>query len=274
MLIPAQLLYGANPCRDCHEKQVAAIAAGPHAAVAARDARFCATCHGDPKAHLESGDPADIVGGKTLATWRGERQALACASCHEKEFPAWRQAPHTANRLCWSCHASQALHSKGEPPLGPAKAHQTWGLCISCHPGEAAQFRMVYRHPVERGVMDCTDCHDIHGRSVLQTNRVDDHACLRCHEEQKGPFLFEHAGMEQGCSNCHAAHGSPHRGQLLSSGNGACLTCHIQSNFPGIGKTSHDSLLSGGGRCWDCHSEVHGSNTTPDFNPRGRRLRR
>lgn len=262
---------GAIPCQDCHEEQVAAFANGPHAALVARDQKFCASCHGDPKAHLESASATDIVGKAQLATWDGEREARACATCHEADQPAWRDAPHTREGLCWSCHESQALHSKREESLNPARRHRTWDLCTRCHAEQAAELRMVYRHPVESGDVDCTDCHDIHGNSSMKIDLVEQSACLRCHEEQKGPFLFEHGGMEQGCTSCHAAHGSPHRGQLLTAGNGACLSCHLQSDFANVGKVSHDFLLSGGGRCWDCHSEVHGSNTTPDFNPRGRR---
>jgi DmsE family decaheme c-type cytochrome len=261
----------ATPCADCHEDQTAAFAAGPHASVASSDDRFCASCHGDPAAHLQSADAADIVGKAALAEWPGERKARACVTCHASDFPAWNVAPHMDDGLCWSCHANQALHSADEAGLPEARRRATWELCTSCHAQQAAELRMVYRHPVESGLVACTDCHDIHGKSAMRKELVAAADCLRCHREQQGPFLFVHPPMEQGCTDCHAAHGSPYRGQLLTAGNGTCLTCHLQSNFPGVGKTSHDFLLSGGGRCWDCHSEVHGSNTTPDFNPRGRR---
>ena len=271
LVLFAGYALGAIPCQDCHEEQVAAFATSPHAALVQNDVKFCASCHGDPKAHLESAAATDIVGKSQLANWNGEREARACATCHEAEQPAWRDASHTSEGLCWSCHESQALHSKRADSLPSAKRHRTWDLCTRCHAEQAAELRMVYRHPVESGDLDCTDCHDIHGKSSLRVDLVEQRTCLRCHEEQKGPFLFEHDGMEQGCTNCHSAHGSPHRGQLLTAGNGSCLTCHLQSDFATVGKVSHDFLLSGGGKCWDCHSEVHGSNTTPDFNPRGRR---
>jgi DmsE family decaheme c-type cytochrome len=271
VLIPGLALFAASPCQDCHEEQVGAYAGTPHARVVARDAQFCASCHGDPHAHLASNATADIIGGAALSKWTGEQKARACARCHAKDFPAWQRAPHAEEGLCWSCHAREAVHAKVEPELPPARAHRTWALCTSCHAQQGAELGMVYRHPVQSGQVDCTDCHDIHGRSVLRNELVEQTACLECHEEQKGPFLFEHGAMEQGCTSCHAAHGSPYRGQLLTSGNGTCMTCHLQTDFPAVGKTSHGFLLSGGGRCWDCHSEIHGSNTTQDLNPRGRR---
>lgn len=270
-MVAAGELSADTPCLDCHEDQVVAYDSGPHASVSAKDERFCASCHGSPEAHLQSGDAADIVGKATLSTWSGERKARACATCHAPDFPAWTRAPHLDEGLCWSCHAPESLHGADVAELPEARRRGTWNLCISCHAEQAAELRMVYRHPVESGLVDCTDCHDIHGRSTLRTELVSAADCVRCHKEQQGPFLFVHPPMEQGCMDCHAAHGSPHRGQLLTAGNGTCLTCHLQSNFPGVGKTSHDFLLSGGARCWDCHSEIHGSNTTPDFNPRGRR---
>lgn len=264
-------------CAECHDAEVAAILRGPHGAIARRDATFCAACHGDPSAHLESASADDIRGSDELAKWNGEQQAAACATCHAREFPAWRQAAHLDEGLCWSCHAAEATHGEEAQPKQvsqrPARGRgHASDPCASCHGNIALESRMAYRHPVESGLVGCTSCHDIHGRSVQTAmDGVSDQACLACHEEQKGPFLFEHAGMEQGCSSCHAPHGSPHRGQLRTAGSGTCVGCHAQSNFPTVGAASHDFRLSGGGRCWDCHSDVHGSNTTPDLNPRGKR---
>ena len=121
--------------------------------------------------------------------------------------------------------------------------------------------------------MRCTDCHDIHGAEAAAVVGDPMSArCTNCHAEQAGPFLFEHEAVADGCTTCHRPHGSWNRDLLLSSGNAICLECHVQSNFPGVGKiNAHESFLGGGGRCWDCHSQVHGSNTNPEFNPRGRR---
>lgn len=266
-------LLAANPCRDCHPEAFTVLEAGPHRAALERDARYCTSCHGDASKHLASPEAANIIGASELAAWSSEKQAGACASCHVREFPGWRQAAHAAEGLCWSCHASQALHSgnKGEAAIRNASPRESFEACASCHRDVAAQFRMQYRHPTGNGQVVCTSCHDIHGRTPHAQQIVADATCLRCHEEQSGPFLFAHGASEAGCSSCHAPHGSAHRGQLRTAGNGACLSCHVQTNFPTVGAASHDFRLSGGGRCWDCHSEVHGSNTTPDLNPRGRR---
>jgi DmsE family decaheme c-type cytochrome len=271
ILSPAAAL-AENPCRDCHAEVFTPLEQGPHRAVAERGAQFCVSCHGDAAAHLASPEAANIVTGPAAAALTSEKQAAACASCHAREFPGWRQSAHAGEGLCWSCHASQALHWKPEETaIAKISARESFEGCTSCHREVAAQFRMHYRHPAENGQVTCTTCHDIHGRTPHAQQLVADATCLSCHEEQNGPFLFVHGAMENGCASCHAPHGSAHRGQLRTAGNGACLSCHVQTNFPTVGAASHDFRLSGGGRCWDCHSEVHGSNTTPDLNPRGRR---
>ncbi|MHB0968528.1 MAG: cytochrome c3 family protein [Thermoanaerobaculia bacterium] len=269
-LLPSRL-PAANPCLGCHERPVAAYATTPHAAIVGKGFALCASCHGDPTKHLETGDPADIITGEAVAAFAAPKKADACLTCHRRDFPAAAGAPHREEPLCWSCHEAAALHYAAPVDLPEAAKHRTFALCTSCHEETAAQFRMHYRHPVEQGTVDCTSCHDIHGRELARHDRPAEARCASCHEEQTRPHLFEHAAMDDGCATCHEPHGSPHRGQLKSRGNGICLSCHVQGNFPGVGNVNHNFLLSGGARCWDCHSHVHGSNTTPDLNPRGRR---
>ena len=264
-----------NPCAECHQEQVDLLLAGPHRGVVNEGASMCAACHGDPGRHLETGEAADIKGMEALSRWNREEQADACLGCHGSDFPSAHEAPHYGRVSCWTCHSEAALHSRPEGAVdGTARRHFNWKLCTACHNYVAAEFRLQYRHPVEEGLMDCLDCHDIHGKAtVLQAGSagVQRSACLQCHPEQRGPYLFEHQPVEKGCSDCHRPHGSWNRSLMVSTGNGVCLTCHMQSSFPGIGKVPHNFRLNGGARCWDCHSDVHGSNTTPDFNPRGRR---
>ncbi len=264
--------WAANPCAECHEEQVTPMLKTVHRGVVAEGAAFCAACHGNPAAHLESGEAKDIRGPAKLAKWTVERQSEACLSCHGRDFPGWKEAPHAGRVSCWSCHDDQALHFKPKgTDLPKAARHATWQLCTSCHQSVKAEFRQEYRHPVQAGLVDCTDCHDVHGTSATRTVEVANTTCVKCHEQQAGPYVFKHPAMDEGCTSCHRPHGSWNRDLLKSVGNGICLTCHVQSSFPGVGQIDHEFRLSGGARCWDCHSDVHGSNTTPDFNPRGRR---
>ncbi len=276
LLLAAAPAPAENPCLDCHEEQIDALHGGPHRGVANEGARFCESCHGDGAAHMASGEASDIIGVDDLAAWTVVRESHACLSCHAAEFPAYQEVAHSGRVSCWSCHAEDALHGfVAKNDAGAADRHRTWELCTSCHPAVKSEFKLQYRHPVEAGLVDCSDCHDTHGRQPVEAvERLQvGSSCLSCHKDLAGPYIFEHLAMDQGsgCVNCHRPHGSWNRGLLVSTGNGTCLTCHLQSNFPGVGKIPHDFRLSGGATCWSCHSDVHGSNTTPDLNPRGRR---
>ena len=43
------------------------------------------------------------------------------------------------------------------------------------------------------------------------------------------------------------------------------------ANFPAAGKVPHNRYLQGGGKCLDCHSEVHGSNVDERMAPQYRK---
>jgi len=266
LLVWAPLSWAQGPCRECHESVYELLAATPHARVA-QEERFCQSCHGETDAHLATGTLEGLVTGEQLGSWSGEQKAAACLGCHQSTFPLFKASVHGSQGICWECHESEALHFGNKAALRP----QGFGVaprCISCHQEVLSQFRQPYRHPLSTGNMDCVSCHEVHQPAGQEGER---RGCVDCHREQAGPFLFPHPPAEEGCVTCHAPHGSAHRGLLVSTGNGLCLSCHTQSNFPAVGKVPHNYWLGGGGRCWDCHSQVHGSNVTPDLNPRGRR---
>lgn len=256
-----------TPCSSCHDSVIQALSGTPHAQVARENQAFCEACHGDASAHLESGDVGQLVRRDGFAGWGGRKKAQACLACHGKNHPTYFFSAHAETEACWSCHETQALHFV-KRSSETFRRESIGATCTSCHPEVAGQFRLGYRHPLQEGFMSCVSCHRVHEPSPPEGERA---ICVGCHREQGGPFLFSHAPAEEGCVSCHEPHGSPHRGMLTSFGNAVCLACHSQSNFPAVGKVPHNYWLAGGGRCWDCHSQVHGSNVTPDFNPRGRR---
>lgn len=253
----ALVVQAANPCADCHQEQVNAVRQTVHQRAAEADARFCVACHGDPQKHLESGDKADIRGAEALAKWQASEQTSACLSCHGPSRPGFAASPHgQGNVSCWSCH-SGVWHQPAPAAADP---------CASCHGVEVASFRRAYHHPVPEGKLTCVSCHDPHNEQ--QSEELGRERCLTCHRQAGGPFVFPHLAVEEGCVVCHAPHGSTNRSLLATAGNGLCVRCHTQSNFPGVGKVPHNFNLAGGGRCFDCHSEPHGSNVSPLLAPR------
>jgi len=263
----AQPGQAANPCADCHGEQVTASSRGPHAGIAGRETRFCESCHANAVKHLASGSAADIRGKVALRKWSAKEKAMACLSCHRGQIPAWEGTPHARSKevSCWSCHGDAGHDAKGNPV---ARRGET--ACASCHVEQVSQFRRVYHHPVPEGRMSCASCHDVHGKDAAATRRIEA-KCLSCHPEAAGPYVFPHRALEDGCSSCHTPHGSVNRGLLRTAGNGTCLSCHVQSNFPAVGNVPHNRMLQGGGKCLDCHSEVHGSNVDPLMAPQYRK---
>ena len=85
-------------------------------------------------------------------------------------------------------------------------------LCYGCHTGVRAQFSMPFKHRVNEGFMQCSDCHNPHGTpppswSMGQRPRMveqvatNEEACMKCHSDKRGPFVFEHAPVRfEGCA--------------------------------------------------------------------------
>jgi len=216
-----------------------------------------------------------------------------CRTCHEEIVRDFRTASHARlqakgenakNMGCESCHGAGSLHvqSGGDTRkiINPRKSPDT---CFQCHLDVRAKFELPHHHPVMEGKMSCADCHNPHkgramkggGTSLQQSVKgggfafmgVND-VCFQCHSAQRGPFVYEHEALRQGCVVCHSPHGSVNQ-RLLNERNATlCLKCHFQQQkSPGqifIGDIDHTSFLPQG-TCWSagCHEEPHGSNVTP-----------
>jgi predicted CXXCH cytochrome family protein len=83
-------------------------------------------------------------------------------------------------------------------------------------------------------------------------------ACIECHAEQGGPWVYEHEGDRNlGCISCHEHHGSSNR-RLLTYAEPRlmCMSCHpLLSDLPHA-QNPGSPFRS----CLKCHTEVHGSN--------------
>ncbi len=198
-----------------------------------------------------------------------------CSACHEKEHKEFQLSTHKRVRVpgeglevqgCEMCHGPASLHvdaSGGKDNILNPKTDP--GACFQCHSDKKMEFRLPNHHPVLEGKMSCSDCHDPHGVSVrpwsATTLKGTNEACFNCHKEHRGPFVFEHEAVREGCTTCHQVHGSMHAKMLVARDNNLCLRCHSQVNFPMIGKQNHASRMMQG-TCFSagCHTAVHGSN--------------
>ncbi|MEJ2721480.1 MAG: cytochrome c3 family protein, partial [bacterium] len=164
-----------------------------------------------------------------------------------------------------SCSGCHAVHSGKRYSTLLKKAEPD--LCYGCHPKIEGDFARSYRHPVDDGIMKCSECH----MSLDETHRELSfrgigEVCFKCHNEFQGPFPYEHQAVvyystqEGGCMNCHEAHGSnlprmtkqPYEPPHYP----LCTQCHSvpRHNF----NEQHGTQWSGV-PCNECHVDIHGS---------------
>ena len=211
-----------------------------------------------------------------------------CSACHEQITKRYRLESHYGSSIaegekivreaCESCHGPGSLHVDGGGDKSKIVRYSAEN-CFSCHTDKKVQFQLQYHHPVPEGQMACTDCHDIHstGRAVRSVTSLErqDEKCFKCHKEMKGPFVFEHDAMREGCQICHEPHGGVYNKLLVADDHALCLRCHWQSNTNtatgNLGGVPHGTgagnyYIGTGEECVDHHRAPHGSNIWRTFN--------
>lgn len=266
---PAQALpagyVGSQMCATCHTEIAHGFADNPHSKMVMMHGDkglTCENCHGPGEAHVAGG--GDVTKIFRFDKASAQQVNAKCLSCHAGAHPNFERSPHAkAGLSCISCHSVH--HAKTERYLLMASQPQ---LCFGCHSDVKGQFSMPFHHPVEEGVVKCSDCHDAHGtfnannlRSTADQNRI----CTRCHTDTRGPFVFEHAAVKGvGCLGCHSPHGSENPRMLnMASINTLCNQCHS----PVAAGTFH-TMNAGSAEltpCTSCHTMIHGSNLNQAF---------
>ena len=266
------------PCLTCHtpssDAPVHAVFQTAHGQMNGGGVASCIGCHGPSEAH--AGNPTKEAPTRSF----GPRWALAseqangvCLECHQQgQQMFWAGSVHDQEDVaCTDCHTA---HTNRDRVLSPEGQLDT---CLDCHTRQRAELRLPSRHPILEGKTACVDCHNPHGSStesaLLQPTLNDN--CYSCHQEKRGPFLWEHPPVAEDCSYCHKPHGSVHASLLATRAPFQCQQCHSAAFHPsqvydGSSTTSGSSNQYVLGKsCLNCHSQVHGSN-----HPSGARLAR
>jgi len=262
---------GAEVCKTCHAEIYNGWEKGPHWQQTYKEGGIakhgCEDCHGAGASH--AADPSD-----TSKLFLFEKATIKeinerCLTCHASGTQHMNaiNSEHSKNGVsCVSCHSphhgkdSDFLLVKSQPEL-----------CYGCHLQQKAQFDMPFHHRVNEGLIQCSDCHNVHGTvkpHQVRTSSTQDAVCFKCHTDKQGPFVFEHAPVKvDGCESCHLTHGGPNPHMLkLSNINLLCLQCHTTSSFSSApGAPSFHNQASFFQSCVLCHSQIHGSNFDATF---------
>jgi DmsE family decaheme c-type cytochrome len=277
---------GSEACRGCHANVFANFNRNPHYKSIASGKETpentgCESCHGPGSDHFDAGGGKATI--RAFSDLAPQKVLDACLRCHSQTLSRSniRRSVHTQEEVvCTNCHS---VH-KAATPKNLLQKKQT-DLCYSCHANTRAEFSMPFKHRVNEGSIQCTDCHNPHGasaatwRSGVRPRMVDqaqanEEPCLKCHTDKRGPFVFEHAAVRvDGCETCHSPHGSTNprlmRRPVVFT---MCLECHNgrgdfgRSNIGVFEQTTtHNMSLPRYQNCTTCHTRIHGSNTDPRF---------
>jgi DmsE family decaheme c-type cytochrome len=269
---------GSETCAGCHSEISEAFVKNRHHLVDTDKKRgwegmACEGCHGPGAKHAETTETKDIIQPAKLG---GLKSMQTCLGCHTGQpvQTAHLQNAHSRNGVaCTSCHnvhktGAESTAAIQRKPIGVT------GQCASCHVNIMAQFRKPHAHRVPEGAMACNSCHNPHGSlnpRNLRTANGNDLACVNCHSDKRGPFVYEHLPVRnEPCTICHEQHGSANprmlnRAQVFLQ----CLECH--SNVPspsaagtlgGVPPAFHDLRNPRYKNCTSCHQKIHGSNVS------------
>ena len=254
---------GTDVCLSCHEAEAQSLRHyADHPGVA-----DCESCHGPGKDHVDgAGDVTKIIHPGKLAP---KDSAKTCLGCHDQtHVRSWPGSTHERNDLsCLSCHAIHDAKGKNAQLL---KKPDQADVCFTCHKMQRTRTMMSSHMPLRESKLTCGDCHNPHGTTspaLLAATSVNDN-CISCHQEKRGPALFEHPPVRENCLNCHDAHGSLHDSLLVASAPRLCQSCHIGTRHPSQPQTAQARFVFNRS-CVNCHPSIHGSN-----HPDGIRLMR
>jgi DmsE family decaheme c-type cytochrome len=263
---------GPEVCKTCHEAEYNSWEKSPHWKTTLDkkgepEHQGCQGCHGSAAEHLA--DPTNTSKLFLFEKASAKEVTNRCLTCHVggTQHMNALNSIHTQNGVsCISCHSPH--HSESKEFLLTKSQPE---LCYGCHLAKKAEFAMPFHHRVNEGLVQCSDCHNVHGTTgpkQVRASATQDAVCFKCHTEKQGPFVYEHPTVKiDGCSSCHQVHGGPNAHMLkVSNVNLLCLQCHTDSSFSGApGAPSFHNQASFFQACTLCHVAIHGSNFSSTF---------
>ncbi len=254
-------------CYRCHgDMQEFEEVAGPHQ-ICGPNGFNCTTCH-DPHGKIRERTRTELclechtAGSPTMAFHSSthDLEGVACTDCHN---------PHPSTNVQRVVNIS---YTHIQRPKRRQMAVQEPEVCYKCHPKIFGLNALPSHHPIKEGKMVCSDCHDGHGQleGNLKGDTLND-VCYKCHAEKQGPFVYEHAPVDENCGYCHEPHGTVANNLLRQPAPFLCLRCHsghrerarlawgsVSNNYDVDG--NHGLKPGYYTYCTQCHAQIHGSN--------------
>ncbi len=250
---------GSETCAECHDEVAEAFATSAHGRADLQgwgSGESCEGCHGPGAAHAEEGD-AELI--RVFSQQYPASTDDACLGCHNgPELAYWDGSTHqTAETTCISCHSVHQPWTEDRALINRNKTES----CLDCHADMRKTLHQRSNHPLKDGQMSCDSCHSPHGSAIggaVDAISVND-KCWECHAETRGPFLWEHAPVQENCLTCHDPHASNQTKMLTVSAPRLCQSCHQFGH--------HQTVAGEPGQVWimnrscvNCHPRIHGSN--------------
>lgn len=275
----------AEVCKNCHADQFATYNATKHGTKADRRSPAsnggCLACHtGDANAHISAGGGKGVGGMISLSakTVSAADKNKTCLSCHQADprRMQWQASVHAGRDVaCTACHQVHTARDKVRDKITQPQ------VCFNCHKEQRVQINKPSRHPVLEGKVSCADCHNVHGNNPKQMERGSVvETCYSCHMEKRGPFVHNHQPVTEDCTICHQPHGSTIANMLKSRPPFLCQDCHatttagshaMQNAGVLTGRSTSSGAVGTTARgCLNCHTNIHGSNSTQNSATAGR----
>lgn len=281
---------GPEICAGCHQPHVQSFTASVHGNKAQpgspANSGGCFVCHGDGTEHVKAGGGKGVGGvrGFNNAAIRADEKSGTCLNCHASTrlLAFWESGRHKKNEVsCNNCHSihdqpqqrtDAPLLKKSNPSVTPyvtTNRQLQYETCTACHKQIRSQLLKTSHHPILEGKLVCTNCHNPHGalsHAMIKDESVNQ-LCTSCHTDKRGPFMNEHAPVEENCLTCHTPHGSVHAKLLNERAPNLCQDCHDWSRHPGTyysgnqgwsAATPNTRLVARA--CLNCHTSIHGNN--------------
>jgi DmsE family decaheme c-type cytochrome len=233
-------------CLQCHEEGTCGPGGNWRTSAHANAGISCTDCH---TAHYTVPPNTPATDLAKADRYDSQIQLARLPALSEEALPAL----HAADQSTVPADLDIATIRANSRSLGAITPH----ICYRCHASMARQEQFAHPHQICGAVgMDCTTCHDPHGKIRPET-RTD--LCLKCHD-MSAPTMAWHSSTHfrygVACTDCHNPHPDTYVDPLVEIQH-----THIDR------KPRLPMAVDEPQACYKCHPEIYAKNAMPSHHP-------